>query len=40
VVGAFNFAVDERRGWIYFYLSDTAEVVGVDMGAALEGTAG
>jgi hypothetical protein len=40
VEGASNFAVDEERGRIYFYLSDTAEVVGVDMGANLEAAAG
>jgi sugar lactone lactonase YvrE len=39
VEGASNFAVDEQRGRIYFYLSDTAEVVGADLGAALEVTA-
>lgn len=29
VNGAGNFAVDEERGWVYFYLPDTAEVVRV-----------
>jgi hypothetical protein len=33
VEGASNFAVDEEGGRIYFYLSDTAEVVGVELGA-------
>ena len=37
--GASNFAVDEERGRIYFYLSDTAEVVGVDVGDHLGATA-
>jgi hypothetical protein len=40
VVGAFNFAVDERRGWIWFYVWHVAEVVGVELGAALAATDG
>jgi hypothetical protein len=39
VEGASNFAVDEERGRIYFYVPDTAEVVGVDLGAHLRATA-
>jgi hypothetical protein len=31
VNGAGNFAVDEERGWVYFYLPDTAEVVRVHL---------